>query len=62
MKTIDNNIGNDYYSFLDNLTELIRNALNSDSGKGIRRELLEQTLKENPNITKEEWEGVKSYE
>lgn len=59
MKTTDNNIGNDYYSFLDNLTELIRNSLNSCSGEEIRRELLEQSLKENPDMTKEEWEHIK---
>lgn len=60
MKTIDNNIANDYNGFVETLIESIRNALNSCTGQEITRELLKQKLKENPNMTKEEWENVKS--
>lgn len=49
-----------YEDFVEVISEAIRKALNTDIGQKITTELLEMKLKENPYLTKEEWNETKS--
>ena len=54
------NIATDFNGFVDKTSEAIRTALNSEVGQQLTKELLKMKLKQNPNMTVEEWKQVKS--
>lgn len=46
--------------FEEKISEAMRNALNTEMGKQFTKELLKTKLKQNPNMTVEEWKQTKS--
>lgn len=53
-------IANNFNEFVETTSEAIRTVLNSEIGQQITEELLKKKLKENPNMTAEEWKQTKS--
>lgn len=54
------NIATDFNDFVDKNSKAIRTALNSEIGQQLTKELLKMKLKQNPNMTVEEWKQTKS--
>lgn len=46
--------------FAEKTSELIRTELNTEKGQQFTKELLKMKLKQNPNMTAEEWKQTKS--
>ena len=46
--------------FAEKTNEVIRNALNTEMGQQFTKELLKKKLKQNPNMTAEEWQQTKN--
>lgn len=53
-------IANSYNEFVEKASDAIRVALNNDFGQELTKNLLQNALKNNPNMTKEEWSKMKS--
>lgn len=53
-------IANNLNEFIETVSNAERKALNTAAGQKITKQLLEMKLKENPNMTKEEWQETKS--
>ena len=55
-----NRIADDFDGFVENVSAGLRVALNSPVGQKLIGELLDMKLKQNPDMSKEEWQRVKS--
>ena len=53
-------IANSFNEFIDTVAEAERQTLNSPAGQELTQKLLEMKLKQNPNMTSEEWQDTKS--
>lgn len=53
-------IANNFNEFIDTVAEAERQVLNSPAGQELTQKLLEMKLKQNPNMTPEEWQDTKS--
>ena len=53
-------IANSFNEFIDTVAEAERQVLNSPAGQELTQKLLEMKLKQNPNMTPEEWQDTKS--
>lgn len=53
-------IANSYNEFVEKASDAIRVALNNEFGQELTKNLLDNALKENPNMTKDEWNKMKS--
>ena len=53
-------IANNFNEFIDTVAEAERQVLNSPAGQELTQKLLEMKLKQNPNMTPEEWKDTKS--
>lgn len=53
-------IAKSYNEFVDKASDAIRQALNTEKGQEITKDLLARALKENPGMTPEEWKKMKS--
>ena len=53
-------IANNFNEFIDKVSEAERQVLNSPAGQELTQKLLEMKLKQNPNMTPEEWKDTKS--
>ena len=53
-------IANNYNEFVDKCSDGIRTVLNTQIGQELTNKLLEAKLKENPNMSPEEWKRTKS--
>ena len=53
-------IANSFNEFVDTVAEAERQVLNSPAGQELTQKLLEMKLKQNPNMTPEEWQDTKS--
>lgn len=53
-------IANNSNEFITKATTAIQTVLNSEAGQEITGKLLEMKLKENPNMTAEEWNTTKA--
>lgn len=53
-------IANSYNEFVEKASDAIRVALNNEFGQELTKNLLENALKENPSMTKDEWNKMKS--
>ena len=53
-------IANNFNEFIDKVSEAERQVLNSPAGQELTQKLLEMKLKQNPNMTPEEWQDTKS--
>lgn len=53
-------IAKDFDGFVETVSEAIRKTLNNDKGQELTARLLEMKLKDNPNMTVEEWKETKS--
>jgi len=52
-------IANSFNEFIDTVAEAERQVLNSPAGQELTQKLLEMKLKQNPNMTPEEWQDTK---
>lgn len=53
-------IAENFNDFVEKVTQAERKVLNTPKGQKITNELLKMKLKENPNLTPEEWQETKS--
>lgn len=53
-------IANSFNDFVEKVSEAERVALNTPMGQEMTKELLKMKLKENPNMTADEWKQTKS--
>lgn len=53
-------IANSFNDFVGKSESAIREALNTEEGQKITKTLLTEALKENPNMTPDEWAKIKS--
>lgn len=53
-------IANNFDEFVSKVSEAERKALNNETGQELTKQLLQMKLKQNPNMTKEEWQKTKS--
>lgn len=53
-------IATNFNEFVNKVSEAERKVLNTPMGQKITKQLLEMKLKENPNMTEEEWKQTKS--
>lgn len=53
-------IAKNFNGFVETITEAERTALNTPLGQELTGQLLEMKLKDNPNLTPEEWQQTKS--
>lgn len=53
-------IANNFNEFVDKVTEAERKLLNSEIGQKVTQEYLSECLKENPEMTAEEWKEKKA--
>lgn len=52
-------IANSYNEFVEKITNALKEKLNTEQGEKITKELLRMKLKQNPNLTVEEWQKAK---
>lgn len=53
-------LANNFNEFVEKVAEAERVVLNTEMGQKITTELLKMKLKENPNMTEDEWKQTKS--
>ena len=53
-------IAGSFNEFVEKVSEAERTALNTPAGQELTEQLLRMKLKENPNMTPEEWQQTKS--
>lgn len=53
-------IASNFNEFIEKVSEAERKMLNTEMGQQLTQDLLEMKLKENPNMTVEEWQQTKS--
>ena len=54
------NIANNFDEFVAKVSEGIRKTLNTEKGQEITEQLLKMKLSENPQLTPDEWNKIKS--
>lgn len=53
-------IASNFNEFVEKISQAERIALNNDCGQELTKQLLEMKLKDNPNMTSEDWSQTKS--
>lgn len=53
-------LAQNFNEFVEIMTEAERKALNTEAGQELTEKLLQMKLKQNPNMTAEEWQQTKS--
>ncbi len=53
-------IANSFDEFVNKTSDAIRTVLNTEVGQEYSKQLLAAALKDNPNMTQEEWHQIKS--